>query len=478
MNDDNDKLIDSMLGDLFELDSELKENESELRQTVERLLEHKLDVSIDKKFVDHLRKHILMTSATGPQQEEIKSVSVREHLRNLTLLLGGSAVLAAFLLVVVSALSPGGLRIPWIGPSVPVDRVLALGPEAFGSLASAGGVLGAPEGTEQTTTGFGGGGIPSAISARPIGMPAPEFEQATFTYVGEPLEEIGESVTVYRRIKGVSTSSLASAFAKRDNRLFDLGDLSGLQMRNATLSHVQDSQEYWVHLDFREGVASVNMDERSQVRNDMESAREVTDDELIALADAFLDRYGIDRSPYGESEVDHRWRNGMAEEDASYFPAYIGVVYPTMVGDEVVVGWDGAPVGMRVNINAMTKTVQGVHMISVPRFESSAYLAESDFSRIVSLAENGGFTGTFYLSEESGAELDLGTPSLMYFQHYVHDSATGTSNELYVPALFFPIQDPPTELGTHRKYVVVPLTKELLDQRDEPVEMVMPDVEE
>jgi hypothetical protein len=55
----------------------------------------------------------------------------------------------------------------------------------------------------------------------------------------------------------------------------------------------------------------------------------------------------------------------------------------------------------------------------------------------------------------------------MYFQHYAYDGKTGASDELYVPALFFPIQDPPAELGHHRKYLVVLLVKELLDQRED-----------
>lgn len=464
---DNGKLIDSILADLYGLDPELKANESELRQTVERLLEHRLETKIDRKFVAHLRKDLLM-SAVGGRTEEIKSVSVRHLMKNITLALGGSAVLAALLLVAVSALSPGGFRLPGIGPSLPSGRVVVLGPQSFGSLAAAGGVLGAPEGaTEEQVVGRGGGGgMPTAPGAPSvIGMPAPEFEKMTMTYAGEPLEEIGEDVTVYRRIKGLPTASLASAFSKRDNGLFDLGRLSGLQMRNVSVSHIENGQEYWIHLDFREGMASVNMEEG--MREVMPAATEVPDQELITLANAFLDRYGIDRAPYGEPQVDDRWRDGIVEEEASYFPTYVGVVYPFIVGGETAVGWDGEPYGMRVNINVATRKAQGVNLITGARFESSAYPAETDTARIISLAEQGGYTGPIYLEKGTQADIRLGTPKLMYFQHYVHDGRTGTSDELYVPALFFPIENVPEGVGFYRNYVVVPLAKELLDQRED-----------
>lgn len=465
MKADNDKLIDSILADLFALDPELEPKKDELRQTVERLLERKLEVTVDRKFVDHLRKDLLMSGVTV-YEEGIKSVSVRNYMNRLTMILGSSAVLAAMLLVAVSVLtSEGFIRLPGIGHSMPSGGVTALGPEAFGRLAAADGVLGAPEGAaELQGVGYGGGGGPGARPAS-IGMPAPEYEAVTLTYAGEPLEAIDDTVTVYRRVKGLPTASLASSFAGRDNGLFDLGGLSGLQMKNVSVSHMEGGEEYWIYLDFREGLASVNLEERMQ--EGMPAASEVPDSELIALADAFLDRYGIDRSPYGEPQVDHRWRNGIFEEEASYFPTYVGVVYPLVVGGETAVGWDGEPYGMRVNVNAATRKAQGAHLITKARFESSGYPAETDIARIISIAENGGFTGPIYLEKGAQSDIRLGTPRLMYFQHYVHDGKTGTSDELYVPALFFPAENVPEGIGFYRNYVVVPLAKELLDQRED-----------
>ncbi len=466
MKSNDEKLIDSILADLFELDPELKRMEDQVRQTVERLLEHRLTPKIDKRFVEHLRKDLLMSGATGVR-DEVKSVSIKLYMKRVTLMLGGSAVLAACLLVAVSVLRPGGFSLPGLGVKLTSENMITLGPEAFGSLAAAdSGLQTAPQESADAiqVVGRGGGGAPGMVPGA-VGMPAPEYARASFTYDGGPIEAPGDQVTVYRRIKGIPTAALASAFAGRDNGLFDLSRLSSLQVRTANLTHVDGGKEYSINLDFRESLVSISHEDI--MLEAMPAATEVPDADLIAIAGAFLDRYGVDRSGYGDPTVDERWRDAMMPEDASYFPTYVGVVYPLMVGGETAVGWDGEPNGLRVNINASTRTAQGAFTITRPRFESSAYPAETDMERVISYAERGGYLGPVYLPKEGQSDLRLGTPSLMYVQNYVFDGTTGKSDELYVPALFFPIENAQAGIGIYRKYVVVPLAKELLDQRED-----------
>jgi hypothetical protein len=464
--------IDQILEELFELDPELKSMKEEVEEVVKRLLEQKMEVSVDKKFVSHLREELLV-SGMDVQEEAIESISISNLMKKMTFALGGSAMLAALLLVAVSTFTSGGFSLPGVMRSVPSDggRVVALGPQAFGSLSGVIDQAPSPEaGAADQRVGYGGGGgMPKAVSseAYPTGMIAPqvEYKKISFNYVGEQLEGLSENVEVYRRIKDLSTASLARAFAREDNGLFELSGLSGLQMSNASLTHVMNGKKYWVYLDFREAQASMNLqEERVEV---MPAAQELPDSELIAIADDFLRKNDIDTSAYGEPEVDDRWRMGAMMEERAYYPTYVGVVYPLIVGGEKAVSWDGEAHGLRVNVNAALKEVQGVNMISTAKFESSQYPAVTDTDRIMRLVSEGGFNGPMYMPEGTKPVIDLGTPSVMYLQYYVFNGKEGTNEELYLPALFFPIQDSPEDSRIYRNYVVVPLVGEILDQREE-----------
>ena len=65
-----------------------------------------------------------------------------------------------------------------------------------------------------------------------------------------------------------------------------------------------------------------------------------TDDSLIALADAFLTKYSIDRSLYGSPVVSEEWRTDLARQQASgnpiNIPEYYSVIYPIQLGGKNV----------------------------------------------------------------------------------------------------------------------------------------------
>jgi len=459
--------IGRILKDLFELDPELKTRESELRRTVERLLESRFAVSVDRDFVARLRRELLMPGAARVISDNY-FIRIQNHMKKSILILGGSAVVAAALLIAVVVLIPGGTR-----PEVTGDRVLALGPNAFGSLSAGNGemVTGqvAPE-SATTPAGLGGGGKPALGTDMSIGLPAPEYQPVSFRYAGDELTGLGQEVTVYRRVREMQTSALASSFAGRDNGLFALGGLSDPQMMNITMGFADGGKDYRVYLDFREGMAMINLEEEwSPELENLPVAQDLPDSEIISIADSFLDRYGVDRSAYGAPWVDGRWRGMLENGNPPQPPTYVSLVYPLTIEGGSVLDWNGDPYGMRVTVDAARKFTQGAYSIMSPRFESSAYPAEADASRILSLVEKGGFNGQVYLPEGTADVLELGTPSLHYFQHYVYADKLGSPSELYVPALFFPILNPPEELGIYHRYVIVPLAKEILDQREESI---------
>ena len=69
--------------------------------------------------------------------------------------------------------------------------------------------------------------------------------------------------------------------------------------------------------------------------------------------------------------------------------------------------------------------------------------------------------------------MDLGTPSVVLMRSWL-PSGDGSSSEVNVPALQFPVLQKPADQPWFSNYVMVPLAKEILDQKqDGPVVMPM-----
>ena len=112
--------------------------------------------------------------------------------------------------------------------------------------------------------------------------------------------------------------------------------------------------------------------------------------------------------------------------------------------------------------------VSGAYGITTQNYESSLYATETDFDRLVDVAENGGSAYPVPLlrdqnfGQEQTVTLELDTPTFSYVKYWHY--AQNETQELIAPALIFPIKNA-KERGYYQDKIVVPIIKDLLVQR-------------
>ena len=310
-------------------------------------------------------------------------------------------------------------------------------------------------------------------------MIAPYYQPYTFVYKGDPLTIADTDREVYKRVKGFSAGSLTGLTTQFGAGLLNLGSFSNAQIRGVDIYEDRD-QGYNINVNFTEGVASIGPNyekwftertmlcakgscpEPEKIRLDQIPA----DAELIRISNAFLAEHGIDTSSYGEPAVDTSWRTWYEQSpDKSnyYFPETYGVIYPYKLKGMEVRDSGAGLYGLRVDVHVPDNKVFSVYNLNTQQYQTSSYATEQDAARITKVAERGGFYGWWGTEENKDAkQVGLGTPTEVLMQFYRYD---GVSNEeLYVPALVFPVLDAPKDMYVPNQ-VIVPIIKEILDAR-------------
>jgi len=331
--------------------------------------------------------------------------------------------------------------------------------------------------------GFGGGGgnavsmdsgsgvVDSMVSDRMI-MPYYEY-MYEFDYVGDDFEIVDTQLPVYRLALDQTVGrSMAQSLS---NSGINFVDLSKFKNTSVLSMHLSQEDGFNIYLNLDQGKISIDSNQQYILDSvtmmcdgpgcDFQEKKysAVPDDQLIAIANKFLDDYGIVRSIYSSPMVDNSWKR--YQEDSTYVPQMQSVVYPLSLDGNNVYESGGYINGMRVTVDLSDMRVRNVNEIFNPVFEKSNYEIETDFGRILKFAEKGGMNMFFYGASTEGEKLELGTPSYVYMHQYDYSSKDGRSRELYIPALKFPILNANNK-NIYQDSIVVPIAKEILDLYD------------
>jgi hypothetical protein len=295
-----------------------------------------------------------------------------------------------------------------------------------------------------------------------------------YVYNGGAIDGLDSSLAVLKRVKG-------SAVGVRDlggltTDLLDLSRLSDLKAGSYALFEDREFG-YAIYVDLNEGTVSINQnwakwphpelacrDEACFQQYRLKAEDVPADDAVIAIADAFLADYGIDKTGLGAPVVRSEWRIAYAQAtDKSfvYIPDSVNVVYPQMVEGRAVVD-EGGPSGLYVGVNVRQRRVDNVYGLTTQRYQSSFYDAETDEKRILGIVERGGVWG-YMMEGAKTVEVEVGQPERVWTRSWLPDAA-GNGQELLVPALRFPILNKPANEPYFRDSIVVPLIKDVLDQ--------------
>ena len=357
------------------------------------------------------------------------------------------------------------------------QQITKLDERAFGSLTN----LTGPRG-------MGGGGGPEAdkMAANPVSgmgggssdtMP-PYYPMYKYVYKGAAFSIDADKMEVFERQKGFGSSDLSSFLGR-----FDLGVVNMNKFGQAQVSYLNAMENrdlgYGLSIDFREGVISIDPNwekwpnpdlgctEQSCYENNRVKIEQIPSDEtVIAAADKFLDEYGIDRGSLGQPYVQNFWRadyERATDKSQVYVPDSVNIVYPIRVSGNELYDESGNKTGLNVTYNIRAGKISSVNQITSQRYQSSQYQTEQDVTRLLKVAEIGGYYSYLPFAADAAGnaqitELELGKPTTGYVRLWQYTN--NQNKELFVPSLIFPIINPPSGYAQN---ITVPLIKEILD---------------
>jgi hypothetical protein len=518
--------IQKILNDIYEADPGLRGKEQEIVVIIEDLVRARPDTKFDENFRARLRAEIMRRAesmdASAPDIVRNKFV----WLQRLAFVAAGAAICA--LIVLPLAYNRQGLvtGVYDLLAGKKTTGIEQLGDKAFGSLAL---VTTAGSGAETATlekgtaansavrqsatlvaptmpaadysgvdlgisvSGEGGGSTGSAGNVSPgsIGMPIYYGNNYTFVYKGENFSVSDSKMDVLKRNKNAGAPQLGSLMSGSSLNMVDWTKYANAKIQN--VSFVTDGDKgYNVSANFIDGTVEIHRSgpagELFIVRNVVQTSLDIAyqplkmkdmpaDDKIIAAADNFLRDFGISVANYGKPSVQDEWRlNYESYPDVAnaYVPDAQSVIYPLKLNGMEVFGETGIRNGLTVEVNVREMVVQDVWGLSNQQYQSSAYDTETNTSRLIDIAENGGFRQNRYFDENGGnvKQVELGTPALAYVQMWIYKD--NTSEELFVPAYVFPITKKPAGIYLYQKNIIVPVIKDILEQDNQmPVPMPM-----
>jgi len=315
---------------------------------------------------------------------------------------------------------------------------------------------------EEEATGFGGGGVMS--DAKEI-APYPYISKAyAYHYEGSyPLSDLSNKV--YRQVtEDLSLYSLEAQIKKTTIGNFSFSYLDQPKIQNIMVSEDKENG-YSLQVDALYGTVYLTRNWQSWDESDVHEAMTLdqipANEEIIMVAQTFLQEYGIDISSYGNPVVQDEWFNFASGVDG-YIPEIIGVVYPRVI--EGVEVWDlyGSPTGLLVYVNVRTGTIDSANWSIGHSFERSSYDLVSELDEVSSLIEQGGLYQYQYEFADVTYDITLSEPTFVLAQYTQYKG--NEFSTLYLPALAFPISEKPEGAEIFSDHVVVPLVKEFLSE--------------
>lgn len=467
-----EKNIKQILNDIYSIDPSLKLKEDSLVAVVKELLRAKPEEKINEDFVNNLRSKLMIERSKIIELNPINKNMFNTLIKRFVF--AGTAALSIVVLVVFLTLQDKGGKLV----------IKEAGREAFGELilnssqsqttgdslensaqlpsapAKAGSSISAP-------LGLGGGATePSSLIA-----PYPyEITNYKYTYNGGDFE-LASQGNVYRRTTGGSLGSqMATVIGKMDLNMVDLSRFQNMKVNTLEISEDRE-YGYSLYIDFRQNTLSMSMNwEKWPTRG---QSSEASDQEILSIADKFLADYGINMGNYGKGEVQEAQRYTIMKGESvlapdtaqTYARDYANVIYPMLINGEQVYDQSGQKYGIGVGIDLAYKRVTSAYNINTGTFESSTYDLETDASKIVKFVEAGGTYGNYIYPEAAKTvNIEIGKPEKGLMMTWQWDPAKSSSNEIFVPALIFPILSHDGQTDLYRTNITAPLAGDLLNE--------------
>ncbi|MDD5071296.1 MAG: hypothetical protein PHQ42_01010 [Patescibacteria group bacterium] len=485
----NNEQIKKILDDLYLIDPELKKYEKDLAEMIKKILESRPNTKFDEKFAQRLKKEIM---------EKIKKMKNQEE-KNARLFFNFNfmkkfSYAPAGIIILLLIIAPAAFYLTKKNIDLAYNtlKISALKEGAFGSLAAQDQTASTQADARSEGGGggemiFGRGGGGGMGAASDIGFPAPEIVNYNYIYKGEEINISGENgkMEVYRRKKSQEgVYQLAkNVLGKINFDSVDLKKFNNTKITNFSLAEERDFG-YMVNFDLEKNMVSIFSNWNKWPRPDSHCRDQacfdqhrlkindmLSDEEIIKIAEDFVKEYKVNLDNYGPGQVFDYWRyyyETAGDKENVYIPESVSVIYPLKLNGKTLHDGSGFPSGLSVEINIRYKKASGLIGMTLQNYEAAAYEIEADSQKIINLAEQGGFyAGYRNLNPTKVIDVELGTPALGLMSHWKYDQGKTEGEELFVPALIFPIEKTSEETPyLFRKNIAIPLVKEILEERE------------
>jgi len=503
--------IQEILNDLYAYDKSFMQHEEELKKIISHLLKAKPDTKFDVLFAQKLRQELIFkTTHMEPKTTFWQNFTASKFSFAL------SGVLAIAVVILGAQYSKQQTQTTKVASQelfsgkVTIEN---LSKNAFGKLDLQNSATG-----ERNQSG-GGGGMGGDLASSNITMTTPASDalppavskaigigggggtsmiypsyQVKYVYKGEKFTIENPEAEVFKKIKTpLNPDIFQNALNSLNFGALNLKSFSNLAVQN--LSFVEDKDfGYAFNINFQEGMFSISENwEKWQApdrtctepdcyeRYRLKPSDIPADNELIAIADSFLETHGINKENYGAPVVQNYWKAELlraSDPSQIWIPDVSNVVYPQKVNGQEVYDQYGNKTGLNVSVNVRVKKVSGLYDLNEQKFQASTYAAETDTDKLIKLAEQGGFNYGYPmpLLEKSNSnvitqEISLGSPTLALVKYYSYKD--GKNEELLIPSLVFPVTSQIKEpFYYYNQSVVIPLVSEVISGFDGPVKIM------
>ncbi|PLX27120.1 hypothetical protein C0583_04800 [Candidatus Parcubacteria bacterium] len=495
--------IQEILQEIYKIDDDMKNYEKELEKIIQSFIKEKPEVNIDKDFVIRL-KNKLMNQEISPREKTKFSFTMP----NFVFAGAGAALMFLLMLPFVVDFSTFNKTNLSQNDSWSA-RIESLQKNAFGSLSS---ITNSQDGDEfalnesarsitnadaleasddiapkqvirtEEAVGLGGGGTMGAdtVSGKMI---APYYNEIEYVYTGDDFDLEGDEDLVYKRVRSNAINNiLANGISNVGGGLIDTSNFSDIQVNSLNLV---ETKEFGYSINFNSYDGAISLyknyqtwpnvnnkcrDEKCFEQNRLSIEDIPSDDKIIAIADSFLGKYGIDTSVYGEAQMQNDWLSyyeRAEDKDNYYIPEEIQLIYPLEIEGQTVYNEDGRASGLTVSVDVRNMKVANVNSIRQNEFVSSVYELENDENKVIEYIESMG-NRNYYRGDDvevNKVQIQLDNPEMILMTYYLYNEEDGSSEELFIPALLFPVVNyEESEYLYGRKYVTVPLVKEIFDE--------------
>lgn len=461
-----DKRISDIMNDLYKIDPQFKAHEQELRTLVSSLVLSKPDTHFDESFAAKLRAELLETKVK-PMPSPYSSFFASRMFFGLV----GSAltilIVVPFTFVATQkatspdkpvVINPFSDQVKDVSTGLtPTQQISNKGMNAFGKLA----LVPTTENQPETPPDDNANGV-SARSIQPLSTSAASAPTAAspkakvsvsaratntlaVVYKGDAITLKDTQGKVFKRTKGADSGK--QLFDMVQNGKFGLTDLTSFS--DLKLKDVELSQDipfgYVVGINLDEGAININPQWQFwTVGNTTTPVTEVTPldaHSLISIANDFLKSHSITTTVYA---------------DPVAMPESSTVIFPLKIDSKEVSEQTGIPFGLVVTVDAGQKKVSGISNLTSQIYDSSQYTLETNFDTIVHVA-----TSSLSLPGSKGETATLGTPKAVLMHYWLNDGGANIGDELFIPALSFPITYSSNNTNGPTA-IVVPLVKDFL----------------